>query len=601
MLVNELRESINMQLKTVSQLPPQAEYTFESPLKFKGKKLFVQKTGHRTVVSLNFSKFQAREVIRERKEDGKTLTFHSPRLISIVPSGARYAYDLIAFVGRKSYIEGRKLKSIQEEISNRYGLPYIPFSSLYDLQRKFLFYLGEVHRQAARRLKDYLQERGNNTWLIDGTIEPGTPVFFGVKEAYEGIFLGGGKIPTENDKDIANCLNEVAQYYGVPDEILHDLSERMFNACEIAFPGKPHRVCHYHLVRDIGEDLYEVAQEMLNKRLRTMKLQLNLKDQRSNQTQWLQRAIKEKDMPLILKDLLNGQEIDNGWTKGLGREVLLALHAWMLDYPSDGNRQGFPFDPYHLYFHRRIVIVYDASQRLLSSKAAKKNLPKAFFTFSSKLENYLTDPVIIEATELYEKAFDIFERIRGALRLGAKGSSPMHESYELHSDEQNDVNESLDELREQFDEGIRNCSNPNELKLYDIVQVHLEKYEPYLFPVKTNGTEKYQIVRTTNGLESHWSKGKRTRRQTHGRSKLTRDFHALPSEYMLIPNLNNPCYIEIVLGHFDQLPEKMAEAGRMSGPYSNWYKKQKPLHIGRLPTRLLRKDNFIDDLINIYN
>jgi len=26
-----------------------------------------------------------------------------------VPSGARYAYDLIAFVGRKSYLEGSKL------------------------------------------------------------------------------------------------------------------------------------------------------------------------------------------------------------------------------------------------------------------------------------------------------------------------------------------------------------------------------------------------------------------------------------------------------------------------------------------------------------
>jgi len=47
--------------------------------------------------------------------------------------------------------------------------------------------------------------------LIDGTIEPGTPVFLGVKEAYEGIFLGCGKIPTENDKDIANCLIEVAK------------------------------------------------------------------------------------------------------------------------------------------------------------------------------------------------------------------------------------------------------------------------------------------------------------------------------------------------------------------------------------------------------
>jgi hypothetical protein len=55
--------------------------------------------------------------------------------------------------------------------------------------------------------------------------------------------------------------------------------------------------------------------------------------------------------------------------------------------------------------------LYDASQRLLSSETAKKDLPKAFLTFSSKLENYLSDPLIIEATELYEKAFDIFERL----------------------------------------------------------------------------------------------------------------------------------------------------------------------------------------------
>ena len=123
-------------------------------------------------------------MIREKIEDGKKLTFHSPRLKSVVPSGARYAYDLIAFVGINSYQEGRKLKPIQAEISNRYGLASIPFSSLYDLQRKFLFYLGAVHRQAAPGLKDYLRQRGHNIWLIDGTIGPGTPVFLGVKEAY---------------------------------------------------------------------------------------------------------------------------------------------------------------------------------------------------------------------------------------------------------------------------------------------------------------------------------------------------------------------------------------------------------------------------------
>ena len=601
-MVTELKKDLLVQVETNSRLPLQAKYTFDplSPLEeLTDKHLFVQKTVRRTIVSLNFSKFQAREVIRTGK--GKALTVHSPKLANIVPSGARYAYDLIAFVGRKTYLEGRRLKTIHQEIISQHGVPHIPLSSLYDLQRKFLFYLGQVHRQAALQLKNYLQERGNITWLIDGTIEPGTPVFFGVKDAREGIFLDSWKIPTENEEDISNCLVEAAKHYGLPDEILHDLSERMFNACKKAFPKVPHRVCHYHLASDLGADLYKIPQEMLNKRLRAMKLQLNLRDQRSRQTQWLRRALKEKEMPLILKDLLKGNEINNGWTQGLGREVLLGLHSWMLDYPNDGHRQGFPFDPYLLYFHRRVVTVHDAAQRILSREAARKQLPKAFFTFSSKLEKYLTDPVIIEASELYEKAFDIFERIRRALRLHAKGPSPMHELYKLSSDEHSDVSKSLNELRNQFDESIRSCSDSNELKLYDIAEVHLKKYGPYLIPAKINRAGQKNNVRTTNGIEFHWSQGKRTRRQTHGRTKLTRDFNALPPEYMLIPNLNNPLYVEIVLGSLEQLPEKLAEAGKTSGPYSNWHKRQKPMHIGRLPARLLRKENFIDDLIGIYS
>jgi hypothetical protein len=593
------------QVAASSQLPLQAEYKFDAPLfskEYADEYLYAHKTTNRTIASLCYSTFRAKETIRKNKMKNKSVKFHSPELKAIVPSGARYAYDLIAFVGIKSYLEGRKLKTIHEEIVNQQSSLSIPFSSLYDLQRKFLFYLGEVHRQAAPLLKNYLHERGNITWLIDGTIEPGTPVFFGVKDASEGIFLDAWKIPTENENDISNCLIEAANYYGQPDEILHDLSQRMFDACEKAFSKRVfHRICHYHLTSDLGEDLYKTPQGMLSKRLRKMKLQLNLKDQRSNQTQWLRKAIKEKDLPLILKDLLNGMKINNKSDNGLGREVLLALHAWMLDYPNDGHRQGFPFDPYLLYFHRRVVKAYDSAECLLSNEINRKKLPKAFLTFSSKLEKYLTDPIIIEATELYEKAFDIFDQIRKVLSLCAKGQSPMHELYELCAEEQNDVSKSLKELREQLKENKKACTNADELKFYDIVETHFEKYEPYLFPIKTNGTEKEKIVRTTNGLESHWSDGKRLRRQTHGRTKLTRDFISLPSEYMLIPNLNNPRYVEIVLGSLDRLPEKLAEAGETSGPFSAWNKRQQPLHIGRLPARLLRRDDFIDDLIGIYN
>jgi len=48
---------------------------------------------------------------------------------------------------------------------------HIPFSSLYDLQLKFLFHFGHLHRLAAPRIRDYLHQRGAMTWLIDGTQE----------------------------------------------------------------------------------------------------------------------------------------------------------------------------------------------------------------------------------------------------------------------------------------------------------------------------------------------------------------------------------------------------------------------------------------------
>ena len=75
----------------------------------------------------------------------------------------------------------------------------------------------------------------------------------------------------------------------------------------------------------------------------------------------------------------------------------------------------------------------------------------------------------------------------------------------------------------------------------------------------------------------------------------------MPQEYMFIPNLENPRYTELVLGSLDQLPQKLAEAGRTAGPVSHWQKQQQPLNLGRLPKRLLRKDNFIDHLLGTYD
>ena len=90
-----------------------------------------------------------------------------------------------------------------------------------------------------------------------------------------------------------------------------------------------------------------------------------------------------------------------------------------------------------------------------------------------------------------------------------------------------------------------------------------------------------------------------SRRRTHGRAKLTRDFQSLPEEYLLIPNLENETYLQVVLGgSLESLPAKLAEASREAGSFDAWRRRRRPRLLGELPRRLLREDDFVDHLLD---
>ena len=86
----------------------------------------------------------------------------------------------------------------------------------------------------------------------------------------------------------------------------------------------------------------------------------------------------------------------------IGREVLLAFHQWMLDYASDGQRQGFPFDPYLLYFHRRVVRATASVGQLLSNPQVRQRAPQVLINFEKLLREYVSDSKVIAAASEYE-------------------------------------------------------------------------------------------------------------------------------------------------------------------------------------------------------
>jgi hypothetical protein len=558
----------------------------------------VRKTACRTVVSLEHGRLQACETVRHAAGDSRPQPGRSAQLAEIVASGARYGFDLIAHVGVETYLHGRCLKDLRGELASRCPAIDIPLSTLWDQQRKFLFYLGCLHRQAAPLLREYLAAHGPVTWLLDGTTEPETAVFLGIEEAAHGLLLGNWKIPSENLDDLVPCLREAADRFGCPDKVLHDLSPTMSGACERALPGVSHFVCHQHLARDVGEDLYEAPQAALCKRLRTLKLQGRLKEQRRGQSEWL-RQRSDPRSELVLADLLAGRAVEVTWDDALGREVLLAFHFWILDYRSDGRRRGFPFDPYLLYLHRRLVRAGEAVDRLLSRTPASCRTPQVLRNFQALLQAYRSDPGIQAAAALFERCHGLFARLREALRLSGEQMDQLRQPQELPPDEQPAVKRALEQLREELRQQTAERNDPDG-PLARIVLKHLDKYWGYLAPEQPLAAgECWQ--RTTNQLEGDWGGLKRRRRRTHGRGKLTRDFQTLPEEYLLVLNLENETYLQLVLGgSLEALPAKLAEASREAGSFDAWRRQRGPRLLGELPRRLLREEDFIDHLLEAY-
>lgn len=594
------------ELQACAALPEDAEYVFDALRRLEdgvdgagSGATTVCKTRRRRIVTLKHGAFYAREVVRTcRPPHGGCQTVASEELARLVASGCRYGYDVVAHVGVQSFLHGRRLEEIQDQLRAAQPALDIPLSTLDELRRRFLFYVGRMQQTAAPRLQAALREQGGLTWLIDGTLEPGTPVFFGIQHAASAILLGGAKIPTENAEDMAPCLIRTAQDYGRPDRILHDLSSAMSRACDEALEGVPHAVCHFHFARDVGEDLLTPPQNALSARLRSLKLQVRMREQRKTQTEWLREHAGQREAALLLQRLLTGAADHGVWNPALGKEVLLAFHFWMLDYAADGGRQGFPFDPQVLYFHRRLLRGHDALERLLARPAVAALAPQSLLNLRRELRRYREDAGIATAAAHFELAFHEFDRLRNVLRLTPTGDSPLHHGYELDAEGWQQVRGALDALATEYRQRLAASADGPERNICHTILTHLDKYAAQL--VAATGAA--DGARTTNHLEAHWSASKRACRHTQGRRKLTRTFHALPSELMLIPNLQNEQYLAIVLnGSLNNLPAQFAAADTDPHAYTPWRQANTSLNLGRLPTRILRQPHFVENLIDAYD
>src|ERR1700683_2853338 len=307
------------QLRQIGSLPVGAVYTFDQAAEQDQADQAlpaVIKTRQRVVLSLRFGAIRCREVLRQADRTGQPCPSGLSRF---VPRGMRYAYDVIAHVGVEYYLHGNTLASIQEDLRRRTPGLVVPTSSLYDICSYFLYLFGQLHWRRAGQLGEALRRDGKSVWLLDCTQEEDSPAFFGVLETHFGILLGCWKMATENQTDSSMRLRQLVQRFGKPVRLLHDLGAAMMGCCAEVLPDVPDGVCHFHLARDIGADLFRRPHKALNDRLLAVKLQFRLRGQRQDQVDYLRKAVSRGEGPLLLQRLLAGEPVNVSLTANLGR------------------------------------------------------------------------------------------------------------------------------------------------------------------------------------------------------------------------------------------------------------------------------------------
>ena len=589
-LLRELLAAGASDLRRLGAIPADAVYTFDqSAEEARADEVLppMTKTRRRRVISLRFGDIVCREVIRQGSPSG---------LERLVGKGMRYAFDVVAHVGVRYYLHSYTSTDIQLELRERTPSVNVPLSSLCDLCGYFLHLFGQLHRQRASHLRALLERDGKSVWLLDCTTENDSPVFFGVLETHYGILLGSWKMATENQASIAPCLREAVQYFGKPGRVLHDLGATQIAACNEVLDDVPDGICHFHFVRDVGEDLFRRAQKELGERLRASKLQMRLGEQRKDQTDSLRRQMGQGEANLVLGRLLAGEEMERCWTATLAREVLLAVHYWILDYARDGNRQGHPFDPHLLYLHRRLVRAGEMLQRLFADQSPLGHPLRCLANLNERLQEYCEDEVICAAAATFEKAYEVFTQLRQGLRLGSVGKTPMSETYTLGQEDQREVKRDLKSLCNKWREE-KEHSEKEEKRLYEIALTHVARYETKLFD---EGTEKLNEEgdRTTNELEREWRNFKRRCRRRNGHGKIKKEMQTMLAETLLVENLAIPEYVTVVLGSLEELPKRMAELSSAE-LFRTWKARQRFLKVGQPRRRFLRSGNFLDHLLKV--
>jgi hypothetical protein len=480
-----------------------------------------------------------------------------------VPHAGNYGYDLIVEVGLARFREHRQDEEIKSDIHRRWGLS-LPLSSIGLLAHSFLDGLAAVHQANAAALRHRLAEDGGYAMHVDGTCEAQSDVLFTAQAEPQGWTLEVGKMTTENTEQISKLMRRGVERFGEPLAVVRDLSANIAKAKREAIPEAVELICHYHFLENVGVKLCAKPHRKLETALRRLKVRPSLGSIRKELVRWSRKA-QRLSRTQIDQLFLHPDQIGKLDAVALRRFVAYVLLRWLEDYKADLQGEYFPFDLPGLAFYRRGRELEDMVSKLLCCSEIPQREIATLNTIASHLLPLREDPEVLAAAPRLEKASALFEELRELLRLTTPGTGrllrgrALSENPEFTKKFQGRLEAWHDRLQKRHDRETDNHKRADQAT----VLKYLQKYQNQLVGhvIELSGRSKpFVVSRTNNPAEHRFKSTKQGLRRKLGAKKLTRQVQAMRPEVLLVPNLADPQYLNLVLdGNLANLPSKMAE------------------------------------------
>ena len=521
--------------------------------------------------------------------------FHSAQLRALIPQNCNFGYDVIVFVGKTLFLRCRNYEEIRVELQRKnVG---ISESEIAFLAKKFVLYLGLLHRSVRRRTKKHMHMNGGYILHLDGTCEGGSPHLISVLDGITEIVLDNRKLPSENAEELIPFLESIKKSYGVPLAVVSDMGKGIALAVKEVFRNIPAFICHYHFLKAVGKNLFGEERDIIRERLRKHHV----------------RTVLNRTQSRLEKVIARTTDLVPAMVTGIERERLPAecplgavpavaaytLIGWVLDANVECNGFGFPFDRSYLVFYRRLQ---EAGLRL--HQLCRIQLQgdwrenRVYSKICHDLHGVMNDVTLGKAALRMEGKAAVFDRLRKAMRITLPGNK-----RGLNDDgDRSFTMKTIEKEVGKFRAWLCKSKGYAEQKDYQKLVEQIDTYRKKLFAdpivVKTAaGRMLVQPQRTNNILERFFRKLMRGYRKKNGFNSVERVLKTMLPDTPLTMNLKNREYMQILLAGKETLEERFAETDSKevrrgleqsrSGTSTTYRQLRKTIRISNLPKSIV--------------